>query len=215
MGSEGELASEFGSANDIPTRILGAARECFERFGIRKTTIGDIAEAAGVSRPTVYKNFASKEVILDTISIVEIGKVHDALRMRLRRHAAFADRLTEILLVSSQVAMENSFVRWFLQDPELRLRNQAPDSLLTQATRERWRHLFDTATAAGDIADDITFDELVFWLTLAQESLVFRLSSAPIEEQRLRRFIRRFVVDPLLSPRARNAKPRKRGDSAQ
>lgn len=215
MSGKSDLATEFVSGGDIPTRILGAARECFERFGIRKTTIGDIAEAAGVSRPTVYKNFASKEAILDTISIVEIGKVHDALRMRLRRHAAFADRLTEILLVSAQVAMENSFVRWFLQDPELRLRNQAPDSQLAQATRERWRHLYESATAHGDIADDITFDELVFWLTLAQESLVFRLSSAPIDEQRLRRFIRRFIVDPLLPTGARTAKPRKRGGAAE
>lgn len=210
MSGGSDLAGQPPPVSEISARILAAARECFERFGIRKTTIGDIAEAAGVSRPTVYKNFASKEAILDTISIVEIGRVHEALRKRLRRHAAFEERLTEILLVSAQVAMENSYVRWFLQEPDVRLRSQAPDSELSRATRERWRHLFETASAAGDIADDISFDEMVFWLTLAQESLVFRLASAPIEEERLRRLIRRFVVEPLLAPVARTTKTRKR-----
>lgn len=69
-------------------RIVESARACFERYGIQKTTIEDIAKAAGVSRPTVYKHFPGKMEIVDHISMLELDKVQQALRERLTRRAA-------------------------------------------------------------------------------------------------------------------------------
>ncbi|MGP3999430.1 TetR/AcrR family transcriptional regulator [Streptomyces sp. 8N706] len=37
--------------------ILDAARECIEAFGVRRTTLTDVARRAGVSRPTVYRHW--------------------------------------------------------------------------------------------------------------------------------------------------------------
>lgn len=45
-------------------RILDAARTLFLRYGFSRTTIGDIAHKAGISRPGVYLQFASKNEIL-------------------------------------------------------------------------------------------------------------------------------------------------------
>ena len=45
-------------------RILAAALEEFRRVGVAAANIGAIAQAAGVSRPTFYKNFPTKEDIL-------------------------------------------------------------------------------------------------------------------------------------------------------
>lgn len=55
-------------------RILVAGYECFARHGLRKTTMDDIAGAAGMSRPAVYQYVRNKQdvfrrlagVILDT-----------------------------------------------------------------------------------------------------------------------------------------------------
>ena len=44
-------------------RILEAAEACFARFGITKTTLGDVASEAGVARVTVYRQFADKEAL--------------------------------------------------------------------------------------------------------------------------------------------------------
>ncbi|MFD1795353.1 TetR/AcrR family transcriptional regulator [Paracoccus aurantiacus] len=44
--------------------ILEAAVDVFTRFGLRKATVGDIAERAGVSRQTVYARFADKDAII-------------------------------------------------------------------------------------------------------------------------------------------------------
>ena len=45
-------------------RILDAAIEEFRRVGVAAASIGAIAQAAGVSRPTFYKNFTTKEDVL-------------------------------------------------------------------------------------------------------------------------------------------------------
>ncbi|MEO4002060.1 TetR/AcrR family transcriptional regulator [Mesorhizobium sp. CAU 1732] len=48
-------------------RILESARTLFIRYGFKRTSIGDIAGGAGVSRPGVYTHFASKNEILATL----------------------------------------------------------------------------------------------------------------------------------------------------
>jgi len=44
-------------------QILVAAEWCFLNFGFAKTTFDDIAKRANISRPLIYRKFASKEEI--------------------------------------------------------------------------------------------------------------------------------------------------------
>ena len=44
--------------------IITAAFGVFSRYGTRKSTMGDIAEAAGVSRQTLYNRFENKDDVL-------------------------------------------------------------------------------------------------------------------------------------------------------
>lgn len=44
--------------------ILEAAIEVFSRYGVRKATMGDIAEKAGISRQTLYARYANKDEIM-------------------------------------------------------------------------------------------------------------------------------------------------------
>ena len=44
--------------------IAGAAIEVFGRYGLRKTTMADLAEAAGVSRQTLYNTYSNKEEVM-------------------------------------------------------------------------------------------------------------------------------------------------------
>jgi AcrR family transcriptional regulator len=45
-------------------RILAAAVEVAGIHGIRRLSVSDVAQAAGVSRPTLYKYFASKDALV-------------------------------------------------------------------------------------------------------------------------------------------------------
>ncbi|MCF6523806.1 TetR/AcrR family transcriptional regulator [Streptomyces sp. JJ36] len=46
---------------DRVTAILDAAYTCFTRHGVRRTTMDDIARAAGISRPAVYQHVRNKQ----------------------------------------------------------------------------------------------------------------------------------------------------------
>ncbi len=43
--------------------ILDAAQTCFLRFGYSKTSLDDIARAAGLSRPLLYRKYPNKEAM--------------------------------------------------------------------------------------------------------------------------------------------------------
>lgn len=53
--------------DDMQRRILDAASDLFVTFGLRRTTIEDIAKKAGVGRPTVYRRFGDKETIVNAV----------------------------------------------------------------------------------------------------------------------------------------------------
>jgi TetR/AcrR family transcriptional regulator, repressor for uid operon len=58
---------------DSPTRqrILAATAEVLGRCGMTKLSLSDVALQAGVSRPTLYRWFASKEQLLDALGVWE------------------------------------------------------------------------------------------------------------------------------------------------
>lgn len=53
--------------NDKEIRILDAAQHLFGRFGPKKTSIEEIAKAAGLGKGTVYLYFRSKEEIFEAV----------------------------------------------------------------------------------------------------------------------------------------------------
>lgn len=50
---------------DTRLAIIEAAHDCFRNYGLRKTTIVDIARVAGLSRGTVYQHFVDKAAIVE------------------------------------------------------------------------------------------------------------------------------------------------------
>ena len=45
------------NVDPVDRSILDAARSCIEDFGVRRTTLAEVARRAGVSRPTVYRRW--------------------------------------------------------------------------------------------------------------------------------------------------------------
>ena len=67
--------------------LVNAAAAVFKSKGYRNATIDDIADAAGVSRPTVYKYTENKRALLDSM----LDAVLDAITVRLHEVLAAAD----------------------------------------------------------------------------------------------------------------------------
>lgn len=52
---------------DKDSRIIQAATSVFLRYGFRRTTMADLADAAGLSRPALYLRFCNKEKIFEAV----------------------------------------------------------------------------------------------------------------------------------------------------
>ncbi len=52
------------NSDDARGRIVSAALDCVRRFGVDKTGMDDVAKAAAITRPTVYKYFGSRNELI-------------------------------------------------------------------------------------------------------------------------------------------------------
>ncbi|ULT26448.1 TetR/AcrR family transcriptional regulator [Sphingobacterium sp. E70] len=55
----------------VKERIGQAAMECFERYGLEKTTLDDIAKAVGLNKTSLYYYYKNKEDIFIEVAIRE------------------------------------------------------------------------------------------------------------------------------------------------
>ncbi len=69
---------------DTRERILEAAYGCIARVGLARTTVEDVAKAAGLSRQTIYRYYLSKDHLVMALVLREEEKFLDGAR------AAFA-----------------------------------------------------------------------------------------------------------------------------
>lgn len=56
-----------GGQRSLADRILDAAHRLVLRTGARKLSLAEVATLAGISRPTLYRYFASKDDLLDAL----------------------------------------------------------------------------------------------------------------------------------------------------
>ena len=74
-------------------KILEAAWKLFLRHGFKKVTMSEIAEASGVSRPTVYAAFANKEAIITHMVEVSIENNQANTKLKLPKKKLLRDQL--------------------------------------------------------------------------------------------------------------------------
>jgi AcrR family transcriptional regulator len=75
-------------------RVMAAARQVFLRYGFTRTTMGDIAEAAKMSRPALYLVFPSKEDIFAAVIGRSFAEMLAAIREGINRFESAPEKLT-------------------------------------------------------------------------------------------------------------------------
>ncbi len=137
-------------ASDTKQRIQAAARELFARKGVQKTSLQEIADQLGITKPALYYHFASREELVRSIVQPLIDAGQDFLAQQERASEIEARALLEgyfdfhyrhradILLVLSEISLlvELGLVEvvmaWRARLAELLF---GPEPTLAQATR--------------------------------------------------------------------------------
>jgi len=77
--------------------MITAALDCFLRFGVRKTSLTDVADRAGVSRATAYRAFGDKNGLVRAVVEAEVTRFLDELDLAVTWDAALADTLEQAI----------------------------------------------------------------------------------------------------------------------
>lgn len=104
---------------DTGTRILNAAFECISEVGLARTTVEDVARAAGIARQTVYRYFPSKDHLITALVLQEQEKFLDGIRAAFAADPDLESSLRDGLLFCLRFAREHPLLdRLLTTDPE-------------------------------------------------------------------------------------------------
>tara|TARA_B100000519_G_C14099722_1_gene370416 strand:- start:14 stop:589 length:576 start_codon:yes stop_codon:yes gene_type:complete len=117
-----DLADEHSSTRQ---RILAATAEVLGRNGTTKLSLSDVATEAQVSRPTLYRYFADKQVLLDEFAVWE----------RRLYERAIAEATAEVPAAQKLDAALQVIVRYQLSYPGLRMVDVEPDQVIRRVAR--------------------------------------------------------------------------------
>lgn len=101
---------------DLSDRILDAAQRLIFRNGARKLSLSDVATLAGVSRPTIYRYFVSKEDLIEAMGT----------RERRRFSTAMDDAMSGVVGVGRLEAAIDVVARFLEAQPPGRLLDLEP-----------------------------------------------------------------------------------------
>jgi AcrR family transcriptional regulator len=87
---------------DVRIELINTAREVFSRFGFKKTTVDDIASAAGKGKSSLYYYFKNKEEIFNAVAELEASRLKERLKLAVNRgnntHKKFKSFVLERML---------------------------------------------------------------------------------------------------------------------
>lgn len=80
---------------DAREKIIKAAQELFARYGFKKTTLDDIAKAAGMTKSALYYYFENRNDILRIVANIEISKGKEQLAGVMESGKSAPDKFAE------------------------------------------------------------------------------------------------------------------------
>ncbi|MBU3062797.1 TetR/AcrR family transcriptional regulator [Nocardia sp. NEAU-G5] len=117
--SSEDAAAAPDGASSIDRAILDAARACVEEFGVRRTTLTEVARRAGVSRPTVYRRWPDTGSLVAELLVQEL---HGIIGRTVPGAGRARDRLVGGVVAGAATVRANPlFAKIFRTDTDLML----------------------------------------------------------------------------------------------
>lgn len=82
--------------------IIRVASQLFQRYGLLKTTMEDIAKAAGKGKSTLYYYYRSKEEIFEAVLSEEIADVFNTIEGAIAKETSATDKLRAYTSVAAK-----------------------------------------------------------------------------------------------------------------
>jgi len=100
--------------------IVSAARDVFKNFGYKKTTMNDVAKAAGKGKSSIYYYFESKDDIFKTVILSEAIIYRDKVLGSISNSDDPHEKLKRYIMIRLQTDRILSNFHRAINDPDLR-----------------------------------------------------------------------------------------------
>ena len=94
--------------------ILDGALEAFLDFGIKRTSMNEVAKRSGVSPATLYRRYSSKNAVVQAVGLREAGRFVEAVDARIDRSAPIEEQVTEGFVAFATTLANNRLLRRLL-----------------------------------------------------------------------------------------------------
>jgi AcrR family transcriptional regulator len=92
----------LGSDDSPKARILVAASEQLSKFGLRKFAVIDVAEAAKMTHPNIYRYFTSKTALIDALITNWLKPLEERIEMVISASDPVGDKLERMIVAVSR-----------------------------------------------------------------------------------------------------------------
>ena len=150
--------------NDVKKRILDVATTLFAEKGFGSTSVREVVEAAGVTKPTLYYYFANKEALFLELVNLHMNGLDELIRASLAGEGTSQERLRRFIRAYADGALENKDVvqlMWTCQHPS---DSKQPKVDLMSMHLRKIAHmdaLFHEGIATGELRADLDVDYAV------------------------------------------------------
>jgi AcrR family transcriptional regulator len=200
MGEAARTARKRGPKSALGTdprkRIHDAALACFEKRGIKATSMDDVAGALGVSRPTVYYYFASKDDLILEVVARQVQQILDTTRRRVRGKGL--ERVGHAAYLTVAESRANPYVRLlvdadFAQLVPMFLESDRVLAILS----DFWIPLLTEAQEQHGLRTDRPLEEMIQWIMFLQFSLVSAGAGFGLGDTEIRDRINHYLIPAL------------------
>ena len=144
-------------------QIIESARELFIKYGIKKTSMDEIAKNAGITKKTVNSYFTSKDELILYFIKEELNNMKEIVEEYENKEGDFFDNVHEGLCKILKYKKENKLLKAFIQEAEntnLKMLKENLNQLDIQ-TKQYIKEVIQKASDAGHIIvkniDIVTF----------------------------------------------------------
>ena len=118
-------------------KILGIAEKLFNRFGIKKTGVDEIAKLANVAKGTIYNYFGDKEGLIRELIKEKISSFEDRIEKAFSTVKDPIERLKVTLVMHLKVFLNNPFI----SDKMLNANNEEKTELFYGKLEEKSKNI--------------------------------------------------------------------------
>lgn len=100
----------------IKNEIIISAQELFQRYGLSKTTMNDIAKGAGKGKSTLYYYFQSKEEVFNEVIRKEMDAMFSRINLAVLDAESTDEKLKKYILTKLHMLQEKKNLYSFIMD---------------------------------------------------------------------------------------------------